>query len=240
MDIMPGKLSRIIFHRFDLPLPVLSLQQLRRPLHIQTPLFSANSVNMWCMECIWISCCMRLSDRAPVCMGGEFFFAFSDFGCHFSLESSGRLRGCWAGSGSGRSCMHASIAVTRGGAWSAPHPWIPDLCCPRCVGPLDPVRAGNRLPLHYRCATSPRTAPHPALPLPTLTGPYLPVYPVCLPLHHAHPPLCFPDLTYLSVCLCFCYCSLAGLHCTMQPILAVKTSAPCSWRRGLTSQLEPR
>ena len=46
---MPDNLLRMIFDRFDLPLPVfrgskgpiwkkLSLQQLRRPLHIHTPL----------------------------------------------------------------------------------------------------------------------------------------------------------------------------------------------------------
>ena len=79
MDLMPGNLLKIICHRFDLPLPVfrgskgpiqekLSLQQLWRPLHIHTPLVSANAVIMWCMECIWISYRMRLLDRAPVFM----------------------------------------------------------------------------------------------------------------------------------------------------------------------------
>ena len=73
MDLMPGYLSRMTFHRFDLPLPVfrgskgliwkqLSLQQLRRPYRIHTPLVSANAVIMWCMECIWISYCLRLFD----------------------------------------------------------------------------------------------------------------------------------------------------------------------------------
>jgi hypothetical protein len=86
MDFMVGYLLRMICHRFALPLPVfrgskgpiqekLSLQQLRRPLHIHTPLVSANAVNMWCMECVSISYRMRLLDRAPVCMGGEGFFA---------------------------------------------------------------------------------------------------------------------------------------------------------------------
>jgi hypothetical protein len=85
--IIPGNLSSIICHRFDLSLPVfrgskgpiqekLSLQQLRRPLHIHTPLVSANAVIMLCMECIWTSYCMRLLDRAPVCMGGEVLFPF--------------------------------------------------------------------------------------------------------------------------------------------------------------------
>ena len=103
MDLMPGYLSRMISHRFDLPLPVfrgskgrirmkLSLQQLRRPYRIHTPLVSANAVIMWCMECIWISYRMRLLDRARVCMGGEGFFAFGVFGCYFSLESSGWQR----------------------------------------------------------------------------------------------------------------------------------------------------
>ena len=139
MDFMAGYLSRMIFHRFDLSLPVfrgskgpiqlkLSLQHLRRPYRIHTPLVSANAViNMCCMECIWISYRMRLLDRASVCMGGEVFFAYSVFVSCFSLESSGWLRGCRAGSRSGWSCMHASIAVPRGGAWSASHPWIPDL-----------------------------------------------------------------------------------------------------------------
>jgi hypothetical protein len=72
MDFMAGYLLKIIFHRFDLPLPVfrvskgpnrkqLSLQQLRRPYRIHhTPLVSANAVIMWCIECIWISYRMRL------------------------------------------------------------------------------------------------------------------------------------------------------------------------------------
>jgi hypothetical protein len=63
MDFMPGNLLKIIFTRFDLPLPVfrgskgpirtkLSLQQLRRPYRIHTPLVLANAVIMWCMECV--------------------------------------------------------------------------------------------------------------------------------------------------------------------------------------------
>ena len=89
MDLMLGNLlkMKIICHRFGLPLPVfrgskgsirkkLSLQQLRRPLHIHTPLVSANAVIMWCLECVWISYRMRLLDRAPVCMGGEGLYIF--------------------------------------------------------------------------------------------------------------------------------------------------------------------
>ena len=87
MDLMSGYLTIMICHRFDLPLPVfreskgrigkkLSWQQFRRPLHIHTPLVSANAVSMWCMECIWISYRMHLLDRAPVCMGGEGFYIF--------------------------------------------------------------------------------------------------------------------------------------------------------------------
>ncbi len=87
MDFMPGNLSRMMFHRFDLSLPVirgskgpirmkLSLQQLRRPLHIHTPLVSANAVIIWCMECVWISYRMRLLDKASVCMGGEGFYIY--------------------------------------------------------------------------------------------------------------------------------------------------------------------
>ena len=52
------------------------------------------------------------------------FSSLSLFCSCFSLESS---RGCRACSRSGRPCMHARIAVPRGGAWSASHPWIPDL-----------------------------------------------------------------------------------------------------------------
>ena len=66
MDLMSGYLLRMICHRIDLPLPVfrgskgpirtkLSLQQLRRPQRIHTPLVLANAVIMWCMECIWTS-----------------------------------------------------------------------------------------------------------------------------------------------------------------------------------------
>ena len=84
MDFMAGNILKIIFHRFDLPLPVfrgskgpfrkkLSLQQLRRPYRIHTSLVSANAAIMWCMECIWISYRMRLWERAPVCMEGEVF-----------------------------------------------------------------------------------------------------------------------------------------------------------------------
>jgi hypothetical protein len=135
MDIMPGNLSRMIFDRFDFSLPVFRgsskgpirkkslLEQLWIPYRIHTPLVSADAVITWCMECIWTSYRMRLLDRSPVCMGGEVFRS-----C-FSLESSGWLRGCRTGSGSGWPCMHAFIAVPRGGAWSASHPWIPDLTC---------------------------------------------------------------------------------------------------------------
>ena len=139
MDLMLGNRLIMIFHCFDLPLPVfrrskgriirmkLSLQQLRRPLCIHTVLVSANAVNMWCMECVCISYRMRFLNSAPVCMGGEVFFAYRVFGFHFSLESSGWLRGYRAGSGSGQ--LYACIYRGRsgGGAWSASHPWIPDL-----------------------------------------------------------------------------------------------------------------
>ncbi len=88
MDLMPGNLSKIIFHRFDLPLPVFrelkgpiwtkfSFHQLRRPYRIHTPLVSANAVIMWSMECICIYYCMRLLSRAPACMGGEGFSSTS-------------------------------------------------------------------------------------------------------------------------------------------------------------------
>ena len=127
MDIMPGYLSRMIFYRFDLSLPVfrgskgriwmkLSLQQLRRPLHIHTPLVSANAVNIWSMECIWISYrCAFWIERLYVCIGGEAFFANRDFDSYFSLESS--AVGLAAGQGSSV-CMHPSRSL---GAVPGPH-----------------------------------------------------------------------------------------------------------------------
>jgi hypothetical protein len=120
MDLMVGYLSRIIFHRFDLPLPVfrgskgpiwinLSLQQLRRPYRIHTPLVSANAVIMWCMECVLTSYCMRLLDRAPVCMGGEVFFAYLVF-VPVSLRNPRAAVGLAAGQG-GPVCMHPSRSL---------------------------------------------------------------------------------------------------------------------------------
>ena len=114
MDFMPGYLLRMIFHRFDLSLPVFRgskgqiwmkslMQQLWRAYHIHTPLVSVNAVNMWCMGC-------------------------------------------------GAVCMHPS----------------------RSLGAVPGPR-------HVRYAI--------------LSGPTV----SCLPLHHAHPPLRVPDLTYLSV-----------------------------------------
>ena len=182
------------------------MQQLRRPYRINTPLLSANAVIMWCMECIRISNCMRLLDRAPVCMGGEIFFAYRDFGSCFSLETSGWLCSCLAGSRLGRPCIHASIAVPRSDAWSASLPWsfvFPYTIAAALTGPI---------------------VPGPCLPAPAL----------------AHPLLCVPDLTYFSLSLSFCYCRVTILHYTVQPVLAIKTPAPCSWRRGLTSKQRPR
>ena len=127
MDLMPGYYSRMIFHRFDLPLPVFrgskgpnrmksSLQQLRRPLHIHTPLVSANAVIMWCMECVWISYRMRLLNRASVCMGGEDFFAYRVF-VPVSLWNPRAVVGLAAGHGS-LVCMHPSRSL---GAVPGPH-----------------------------------------------------------------------------------------------------------------------
>jgi hypothetical protein len=127
MDIMPGYLLKIIFHRFDLSLPVFRgskgriwmkslMQQLGRPLHIHTPLVSANAVIMWSMECVWISYHMRFLDRAPVCMGGEAFFANRDFDSCFSLESSAAV-GLVVGQG-GAVRMHPSRSL---GAVPGPH-----------------------------------------------------------------------------------------------------------------------
>ena len=72
------------------------------------------------------------------------------------------------------------------------------------------------------------TAPYATLPYPTLPGP------TCLPLYHAHPPLCVLNLTSLR------HFRVAILHYTVQLVMAMTTSAPCSWRRGLTSQLQTR
>ncbi len=87
MDLMPGNLLIVFFHRFDLLLPVFRrskgpirtkalLQQLRRPYCIHTPLVSVNAVNIWCMECIWTSYFMRLLARASVCIGGESLYVW--------------------------------------------------------------------------------------------------------------------------------------------------------------------
>ena len=83
---------------------------------------------------------------------------------------------CRAGSRLGRPCIDASIPVPRGGAW---HPWMPVLTCA--------IRGAR----HFTALCTP--------PSPFLTGPDLLPYPAFLPLHHAHPTLCVPDLTYLSV-----------------------------------------
>ncbi len=135
MHLMLGNLLRMISHCFDLSLPMFRRSKgpirkkslMQQPYRIHTPLVSANAVIMWYMECVWISYRMRLLDRASVCMGGESFSASLVYGSCFSLESSGWLRGFRAGNRSGRPCIHASIAVPRGGAWFTSHPWIPDL-----------------------------------------------------------------------------------------------------------------
>ncbi len=182
MDLMPGNLSRIICHRFNSSLPVFrgskgsirkdfSLQQLRRPYRIHTLFVSANAVIMWCMECIWISYCMRLLDRAPVCMGGEAFSAHSFWFPFLSgvLEIVAWLLG-WR---QVRAVLYACIY--RG---------LSDLTCAAV----------------FLCSIA--APPYPDLP-----------FPVCLPLHHVHPPLlCVPDLTYFSVIVvwldCITQCSL--------------------------------
>ena len=127
-----GNLSRLILHRFALPLPAfrgskgpiwrkLSLQQLRRPLHIHTPLVSANAVNMWCMECIWTLNCMRLSDRQSACMyGGRGFLRLPCFAFFFLsgiLGDGCAAVGLAAGQG-GLVCMHPSRSL---GAVPGPH-----------------------------------------------------------------------------------------------------------------------
>jgi hypothetical protein len=137
------------------------------------------------MECIWTSYCMRFLDRAPVCMGGEVFFAYRVF-VPLSLWKPRAAVGLAAGQG-GPVGMHPSLSL---GAVPGPYRihgvlTSPDLCCPRCVGSMDPVRAGSRT------IAAPR---HRTLRYPTTYR----TMPACLPLH----PLCVPDLTYLSLCLC--------------------------------------
>ena len=63
---------------------------------------------------------------------------------------------------------------------------------------MDPIRAGSRLPLHYRRATS----PHPTQPYPERTYRTLPA---CLSLNHAHPPLRVPDLKNIARFYYNCY-----------------------------------
>jgi hypothetical protein len=175
---------------------------------------------------------MRLLDRAPVCMGGEAFLTYRVFDSCFSLESSGWLHGCLPGSRSGRPCTHASIPVPRGGAWFASHPWRPDQTWPL----LSAVRGSHgsrprRQPSSP--ALSPRhvTAHYATLPWPDLPFPTLPACPCTMPI------LLCVSLTW-PISLSLCYCRVAILHCTMQPGRAITTPASCSWRRGLTSQLE--
>jgi hypothetical protein len=133
-------------------------------------------------------------------------------------------------------CIHLSRSL--GAVPTSMDSW-PDLTCAvrGAVVPWIPSAQAAVFPwLSPRhVAASPHTAPHPTLPYPTLTGPTVPCLPAPAPCPSS---LCAPDLTYLSVSLCSCRVAL--LHCTMQPVMAMKTSAPCSWRRELTSQLETR
>ena len=178
----------------------LSLQQLRRPLHIHTPLVSANAVVMWCMECIWTSNRMRLMNRAHVCMGSEVFFPYRVFGSCFSLMVA-RLSGWQQVRAALYECIHCGpsgrclvrIASMDSG---------PDLTCAvrgACV-PWIP----SALAAVFPCTiAAPR---QPTLLYPDRTNRTLPA---CLPLHHAHPPLCVPDLTY-SIYLCLCLSVIVG------------------------------
>ena len=115
MDLMPGNLLRMSFHRFDLSLPVFIgskgrirmmslMQQLRRPLHTHTPLVSANADNMWCMECEWISYRRRLTVfSVPVSLWNP------RDGCAAVGHAAGR---------GGSVCMHPSWSL---GAMHRPH-----------------------------------------------------------------------------------------------------------------------
>ena len=71
---------------------------------------------MWCIECIWISYRMRFLDRAPVCMGGEAFFAYRVF-VPVSLWNPRAAVGLAAGQG-GPVGMHPSRFF---GAVPGPH-----------------------------------------------------------------------------------------------------------------------
>ena len=133
-----------------------------------------------CVEFIWTSYRMRLLDRARVCMGGEAFFAYNRvFGSCVSLESSGWLHGCRAGSRSERPRLHVSIAFPQGGTWSAPHPWIPDLTCAvrGAWVPWIPFAQATVFPCTI--AAPRHRALHPILRYPTLTGPTVPCLPAC-------------------------------------------------------------
>ncbi len=111
-----------------------------------------------------------------------------------------------AGSRSGRPCMLASIAVPRGGAWSASHPWSPDLTWP-VLSVVHAVCADSRT------ITTPRhRPPYVTLPYPDRTNRTLPAYPCTMPIL-----LCVSLTWPISLCL-YLSVFVASLDCI----------APCS------------
>ncbi len=93
-------------------------------------------------------------------------------------------------------CIHLSWSL--GAVPIAMDSW-PDLCYPRCGGPMDPVRAGSRLPLTIaaprRRVAAHCTAPYATLPYPDRTYRTLPACPCTVPIFSVCP---WPDL---SLCL---------------------------------------
>ncbi len=110
---MPGNLSRMIFHLFDLPLPVfrgwkgpidaeevIAAAASEAIAHTYTTCFSERYQHVvYGVHMDLLS--LGFLDRAPVCMGGEGFFANMVFGSCFSLESSGWLHRCGLVAGQG-------------------------------------------------------------------------------------------------------------------------------------------
>ena len=150
----------------------------------------------------------------------------------WNLRDSCAAVGLATGQG-GPVCMHPSRSL---GAVSGPHRIHGVLAGPvlSAVGPW--ISSAQAAVFPCTIAAPRHRALHRTLRYPTLTRPTVPCLPVPTPCLSSSV-FTRPDLTYHSLSLSLCYCRMAILHYTVQPGLAVKSSAPCSWRRGLTSQL---